>query len=499
MSFGILIDYASPSALQSDRERQLLGLSANARRPVRFVAEVETHRLELRLALQALGQLIWSDDTWVPDAFFSRVLDPVITVHPDRVFFEAFSQDRSCYGVVIAERTMFTTTGEVTTGTTNVDFTGWLWAALGEMRSSRRTSFRIESTGFEVATSGGGGRFEKKVDVPESWIRGFLELSASMALPGTRLSLRPVDLLAAIRFLHFTKAKISPRALRYEMEPGADARIVLEPWEQVIPLRGAAHSYQQRRVIRTWGRRRLRLIEPLLPYADTLTVYLKGRAMPSFYVVRLGQVSFVLGLSGWTENRFTEERGLSLLLTDRGTTAEALAAAHAALAAGPTLSVRALAGAIGADEALAARLLFRLARQGRAIYDLERREFRHRELLEEPADEAKLFVEGPRQEAARLLLASPDRVRVRSSEPRERKAKRKLRTPDGVVEREVVLREWVVSGSAGDQDTVELVIGDEGRLLFGTCRCPFFAENLLNQGPCEHLLALQARIEEDEP
>jgi len=51
--------------------------------------------------------------------------------------------------------------------------------------------------------------------------------------------------------LRFTKAKVSPRAMRYEFEPGQDARLVLEPWEQRIPLRGAEHGYAEPRVIRT--------------------------------------------------------------------------------------------------------------------------------------------------------------------------------------------------------------------------------------------------------
>jgi len=53
--------------------------------------------------------------------------------------------------------------------------------------------------------------------------------------------------------LRFTKAKVSPRAMRYEFEPGQDARLVLEPWEQRIPLRGAEHGYAEPRVIRTWA------------------------------------------------------------------------------------------------------------------------------------------------------------------------------------------------------------------------------------------------------
>ena len=31
---------------------------------------------------------------------------------------------------------------------------------------------------------------------------------------------------------------------------------------------------------------------------------------------------------------------------------------------------------------------------------------------------------------------------------------------------------------------------DEDRLIFGRCRCAFFDENLMNKGPCAHLLAL---------
>src|SRR5262249_9088894 len=156
--------------------------------------------------------------------------------------------------------------GDVVTGTTNIDFTAWLWGALDEMRTGRRTRFRIGPEGFEVTTSGAGGRFERKVEVPETWVRGFLQIQAAMALPGTRLEVQPVDLLAALRFLQHTKAKVSPRALRYEFEPSRDALLVLEPWEHVVPLVGAAHNYTERKVTRVWGRRRLKLLDGLLPY-----------------------------------------------------------------------------------------------------------------------------------------------------------------------------------------------------------------------------------------
>src|SRR5215510_1655736 len=163
-------DYASPSVFESDREHALVGVSANARRPVRFHGRVTRNIPLFRFTLRALGEAIWSNDTWMGEGeLMSWVLDPVITIHPDRIFFEAFSQDQSVYAMVIADPRMFMLEGEIVTGTTNVDFTAWLWAALNELRSSRETWLRIDAGGFEVKTTDAGGRFEQKVELPDSW------------------------------------------------------------------------------------------------------------------------------------------------------------------------------------------------------------------------------------------------------------------------------------------------------------------------------------------
>jgi hypothetical protein len=79
---------------------------------------------------------------------------------------------------------------------------------------------------------------------------------------------------------------------------------------------------------------------------------------------------------------------------------------------------------------------------------------------------------------------------VAECQPRETRKTVPVRTPEGPVSKEVILRDWRVTGSAGDQPAVEVVVNDLGRMTFGTCGCPFFKENLLNRGPCEHLLAL---------
>ncbi|MEA3212949.1 MAG: hypothetical protein QOE70_6006 [Chthoniobacter sp.] len=497
---SLFVDYATPSVLESDRDRSLLGLTASARRPVRFHGRVKPpHVFLLRTALRALGEAIWSNDTWESAG---AILDPVITVHPDRVFFEAFSQDQSVYAMLIADPALFEPEGAMQTGTTNIDFTAWLWASLGEMRSSRETWMRVGAEGFEVQTRGAGGRFQQKVDLPDPWVRGFLQLQGAMAMPGTRLSVRPVDLLSAIRFLRYTKAKLSPRSLRYEMQPGEDARIVLEPWEHTVRLVGAEHNYTELRTIRTWGRRRLALLEAVLPFAERVEIYLKGRGLPSFYAVRLpGGLTFVLGLSGWTGQTWSESGSFDLL-SDPARADDALAeAVRLRLAQDFALSPKALAETLGRplDEVWAA--CERLCRLGRAIFDVETRRFRHRELFEQPIDEAKLNPPDRRREFADAMLRG-GRTQIESCEPQETRKLRRLPSPAGPVLREVVHRDWRVKGTAGGVGPAEIVVNETGRIIFGTCECAFFQEHLLGRGPCEHMIAIfraSATQRRDEP
>ncbi len=484
----LLVDYASPSAFSSDRSTATLGLGINARRPLRFVAKVKAeHRLAFRFCLSALGELVWSNDEWLSDGDFrALVLDPVVTVHRDRVFFEALSSDQSAYGALIMDRQIFEPEGEVETGTTNVDFTGWLKGALAEMRSSRETWFRVEATGIEVKTRGAGGRFERKVELPSEWVRGFLEISAAMAFPGTKLTVRPVDMVAALRYLHFSKAKVSPRALRYELTPGQDAELVLEPWEKRIRLVGADHGRTEARTIRTWGRRRLRLIEPLLPYADKVDVYLKGRAMPSFYVVDLGALRFVLGLTGYTEQRLTDAGGFSLSAAGL----EPVPAADVERALQILKTQETLGpGDLSQNQAEAARIMETLCLQGRAVMDLSSQRLRHRELFEEPLDLEKLYPPNPQRIAARLFL-STGQVEVQRVTAEEKRKVRRFRSVEGPLVREVIFRDFVVSGAVGAEKAVEVTISESGRIIFGRCGCAAFKAHLLTQGPCEHLLAL---------
>jgi hypothetical protein len=218
-------------------------------------------------------------------------------------------------------------------------------------------------------------------------------------------------------------------------------------------------------------------------------VYLKGRALPHFYSVHLGpRVRFVLGLSGWTANRWTGTAGMDLLLEPERD--EALAARVLGLLRERFhASTEEVVQALGADKARVATALAAQCAAGRVMFDVEARRWRHRELFATPVDLGRMYPPDPRREEAERLTAV-GQVVVTSEDVRETRKVRKLPTPEGHVLREVVHRDWVVHGSVGPQTAVELVLNDEDRLLFGTCKCEFFRENLMNHGPCAHLLAL---------
>jgi hypothetical protein len=94
-----------------------------------------------------------------------------------------------------------------------------------------------------------------------------------------------------------------------------------------------------------------------------------------------------------------------------------------------------------------------------------------------------------RRELAAAYVAK-QQVRVDSCCTQDKVKTRRLKTPDGPVHRQITFRDWHVSGAVGEYEEVQVVINDTGSIIFGRCACPFFDANLLQQGPCEHILAL---------
>jgi hypothetical protein len=223
-------------------------------------------------------------------------------------------------------------------------------------------------------------------------------------------------------------------------------------------------------------------------------IYLKGRALPSFYAVKLPGMTFLLGLTGWSESGYTSTGGFDLMQEAAAADSAHLDRALDLLRRNYHVGLTNTALALAIDRAEAERVLVRLCRQGRCMYDVETRRYRHRELFEAPADEATYFPPDRRRELAEELLTS-NAMRVQSCVAEETKKIRRFRSPttgepSEKTVHEITYRDWRVTSTPGDAASTEIVINDTGRIIFGRCSCAFFEENLMNKGPCEHMLAL---------
>ena len=135
----------------------------------------------------------------------------MITVAPDCLFFECFSADESSYGCLTVGRDAFESERDVALGTTNVDYSWALYEHFQKLRSYRETRFAIDPSGFEVSIEQTEGLREEKIELPPSWLRGFMQIQAAMTLPMRRVPLSRDGLYAILAFLKRHRAARSPR------------------------------------------------------------------------------------------------------------------------------------------------------------------------------------------------------------------------------------------------------------------------------------------------
>jgi hypothetical protein len=137
------------------------------------------------------------------------VLDPVITVHPDQILFECFSRDEASYASLSCSHNVFGQHGDMACGTTNIDYSDALYTEFQKIRDYKQTRFGIQQAGFSV-TSGQDEQWqEPEIDLPDSWIRGFLQVSTAMSLPAVQLQLHPMDIHGICLALRRRKEKMA--------------------------------------------------------------------------------------------------------------------------------------------------------------------------------------------------------------------------------------------------------------------------------------------------
>jgi hypothetical protein len=411
-------------------------------------------------------------DTWI-------VLDPVITVHPDEVFFECFSKDESSYGRLSVSYEVFQNVNEFACGTTNIDFSAALYDEFQKIRGYKTTKFEIDPSGFEVKTTGEEAYKEVKIDLPDTWVRGFLQVSSAMALPAVTFDLHPLDVYNICFVLRRRKEILGPRSMRYQLEPGQPIKVSFDPWNQNIECPRSIYQGDEKTEIRVWGRRRLHILERLIPVAKRFRVFLLGKGMPSFYLADLGDMTFTLGLSGWTTNDWSSAGNFDLLAPRAQVDDQTKQRVFEALKENWAETPDSLSRRLELDRAVVLGALSAYTQAGRAIWDLNKNVYRVRELSREPLPMSKLRFTNVREEAATKFL--------------EQKAVTVTSATDVGGDKGGTLikgRTKTGKGQGGASDSWLKLDADE-RIIDAGCTCNFFQQNRLRKGPCEHMLALR--------
>jgi hypothetical protein len=440
----------------------------------------EAAGLGLRQSQQAFFEWVLRND---PIGFI--LLDPVVTVHPDQVFFEVFSKDEGAYAKLGIDLTALQLAYQPTCGTTNIDFSPALYAGVEQMRSYRRTKLSIGKEAVQLATTSAASVLEKRVRVPDSWLRGFLQVQSAAALPRTVFELAPVDLYNVLRHLRMHGDKKGRRrGLRIELVPGEAPRLVLEPWETVISSTAGMYKGRSARVVRLWGRRRLLLLRRLLPFVAGVEVHLLGSGLPSFWVLRAGPVTLTLGMTGFTAANWSQAVSFDLLLPRKTQGREALEKILHYLTGVWMADAKHLSTATGLKGPALVEALQAGCQQGKLMYDLAADVYRLRALTEAPLDLTRLEYRNQRERTAHDLLVRRGAVQIVSE--------------NRIAGTGVELTGKVTVTEDRRDYRPQMLLNEEGQVSKAECTCTFFRKQGLKAGPCAHLVALRLAYAEQE-
>ena len=454
-------------------------------KPISKSLESDFHRLH---SLYWVARRKWAAELSQNDPALFRALvpcDPVVTVAPDVVMFECFAKDESSYGCLSVDRDAFKGAEDAGLGTTNVDYSLALFEHFQTIRTYRPTRLLVDPAGFEVVAGSGAAATlrEEKIDLPGSWLRGFGQLQAAMALPARRVELSTDVVYSLLAFMRRHREKTGPRSLKFLLTPGKPVQIEIEPFGVVLTSRGRLYDGPVAEHIKVWGRRRLMAFARALPLAEYFDVQLLGTGLPSVWVARCGEMRLTLALSGWTANDWTGGSALDQHFAGFTSHPGAIdrVARHLEVARSATLAE--LVGVAGEDDKVVLGSLHELAKRGQLAYDFAGAIYRWRPIMDAALSDAVL---GPEPEETREGKRLVTAVKIERKESLFAKivslgSRRPAPAP---------LPKELVIGKVG-KTSCEAVFDPDGVLTKAKCTCSYFHKMGLRGGPCRHLLALR--------
>ncbi len=362
-----------------------------------------------------------------PNSAARTPIDPVVTSESGTLRFESFS---GCCGVHARFDVMPDgLDGElVNPGTVNVDFNEPMRTALARVMA--RTPLRLQ-VGFDAVAveTLEGSEVERRVPLPDRWVKGFSEVQVAVA------GLEPALELDAVPAQRFLRSLPKGR--------GGKATLWAQPGPRLAARPGGGS-------VCVAAPERLRVLEPVARHLTGLRAYaVPDEEGPSVWVAELPAARLLVTLSPHFSRGFSGEGGLLEDLADE------------ALAIEAEFLDRALHGrwrfddddltATGLDVERGRRALSWLGAHGRIGFDPVERVWFRREL---PFPSEALAADPPRLRDAKKLAA----------------------------EGAVTLRD-------GDAEVRSGAKAYSVRLDPPRCSCPWWSKHPGDRGPCKHLLA----------
>ena len=403
------------------------------------------------------------------------IIDPVVSVQDDCVIFEGFSIDESTYGRVTLPSDQLEYRSPIQRGTTNVDFGIGLATEFERVRSYRPLSLHVGAESVQVSTTVGTA-VEKKVDLPDTWVEGFLQVQSAVSLPGIELTLSAGTVADVIAYLDQRRERHGPRSLKFHLYSGRHVEIELEPWGIRIKEKKFIYRGDQDGEIRVWGRRRLGVLRDLLPDAEQVDVRLLGTGMPSFWSIQTGSARFDVGFSGWTANDWATRARFDQMASIHAPSERVITRAAALLKERCTLTPGQLAAETRVTRPESTAALQHLCAEGKAMYDVSIGCYRWRELFP-PGVVASKRDKDNKLERAKVLVRD-GAVYLQKQDM----------TADGQSEFQAAVTDDRAK-TASSMD-VSLSTDADGRVVYAECTCSDFKHNKLRQGPCQHILAV---------
>ncbi|MFD0489863.1 SWIM zinc finger family protein [Saccharopolyspora spinosporotrichia] len=307
--------------------------------------------------------------------------DPVVTCNGDRLRFESFSR---CCGVYTRLDVLSAgLDGEVhDRGTTNVDINEPLRRMLARVGGRDPLHLAVGPDDL-TATTLDGSAVEKKVALPQRWLRGFAEVQVITSGFEPRAELSAAEAARLLRSLGTGRA-------RWAVPSGKSLRLTGNPVPGAVSVAGA---------------HRLEALRPLLRFTRALRVYgpAVGRgAAPSAsaWELDLPGMRLVVALSPEVRRGFSGEGAVLAALAADEVEADAELIGML-LAFEPRVEVDLLAERSGLAQHRVRAALTRLGTAGQVGYDLAEAAYFHREL---PYDAAAAVEMNPRLRNARALV-----------------------------------------------------------------------------------------------